>query len=172
DDIFVPKLRDENLYRVTSHGIKHHPDVILDVIYKDELTAATFSVKSPGCMKMRASTDETAFITSVQSVNGDHQSQWTGSTDTSPDDYLEAFLTCRREVKIEETPTTPARARRCVIELICSTSTGDLKPHESILPSDLPQDPTRITTVDDLLIMENIHDDHLHQHQIANEPPP
>ncbi|KAG0247765.1 hypothetical protein BG011_000958 [Mortierella polycephala] len=33
EDVFVPLLRDERLYRVRPHGIKYHPDVALDVIY-------------------------------------------------------------------------------------------------------------------------------------------
>ncbi|KAG0041979.1 hypothetical protein BGZ83_001043 [Gryganskiella cystojenkinii] len=44
DDIFVPKLRDENLYRVTPHGIKYHPGVILNVIYKDQHTLPVPSI--------------------------------------------------------------------------------------------------------------------------------
>ncbi|KAG0047006.1 hypothetical protein BGZ83_007863, partial [Gryganskiella cystojenkinii] len=37
NDIYIPKLRDENFYRVTPHGIRHHPDTILDVIYRDNV---------------------------------------------------------------------------------------------------------------------------------------
>ncbi|KAF9996732.1 hypothetical protein BGZ80_000929 [Entomortierella chlamydospora] len=37
DDVYVPFMRDQNLYRVRPHGIKYHPGVVLDVIYKDQL---------------------------------------------------------------------------------------------------------------------------------------
>ncbi|KAG0323742.1 hypothetical protein BGZ99_002542 [Dissophora globulifera] len=36
-DIYVSLMRDQNLYRVRPHGIKHHPGVILDIIYGDQL---------------------------------------------------------------------------------------------------------------------------------------
>ncbi|KAG0044701.1 hypothetical protein BGZ83_010078 [Gryganskiella cystojenkinii] len=36
-DIFVPMLRDKDLYRIKPHGIRHYPGVVLDVIYKDDL---------------------------------------------------------------------------------------------------------------------------------------
>ncbi|KAF9110852.1 hypothetical protein BGX27_005816 [Mortierella sp. AM989] len=32
-DIFVPLLRNERLYRIKPHGIKYHPDAVLDVVY-------------------------------------------------------------------------------------------------------------------------------------------
>ncbi|KAG0375512.1 hypothetical protein BGX24_008991 [Mortierella sp. AD032] len=32
-DVFVPKLRDSWLYRVKPHGIKYHPEIVLDVVY-------------------------------------------------------------------------------------------------------------------------------------------
>ncbi|KAF9360576.1 hypothetical protein BGX26_008719 [Mortierella sp. AD094] len=37
DDVYVPFMRDQNLYRVRPHGIKYHPGIVLDVIYKDQL---------------------------------------------------------------------------------------------------------------------------------------
>ncbi|KAF8932584.1 hypothetical protein EDD21DRAFT_443526 [Dissophora ornata] len=35
-DVFVPLLRNERLYRIKPHGIKYHPDAILDVIYNQD----------------------------------------------------------------------------------------------------------------------------------------
>ncbi|KAI1298885.1 hypothetical protein EDD11_006609 [Mortierella claussenii] len=35
NDVYVPLMRDQDLYRVRPHGIKYHPNVILDVVYGD-----------------------------------------------------------------------------------------------------------------------------------------
>ncbi|KAF9899754.1 hypothetical protein BX616_002864 [Lobosporangium transversale] len=35
NDVYVPFMRDQDLYRVRPHGIKYHPDTILDIIYAD-----------------------------------------------------------------------------------------------------------------------------------------
>ncbi|KAF9099436.1 hypothetical protein BGX27_000608 [Mortierella sp. AM989] len=36
DDVYVPFMRDQNLYRVRPHGIKYHPGMVLDVVYDDQ----------------------------------------------------------------------------------------------------------------------------------------
>ncbi|KAG0046794.1 hypothetical protein BGZ83_008055, partial [Gryganskiella cystojenkinii] len=45
-DLYVGLLRGPNLFRVRPHGIKHHPGVILDVIFKDNTPTSATTTKT------------------------------------------------------------------------------------------------------------------------------
>ncbi|KAG0200088.1 hypothetical protein BGX28_006758 [Mortierella sp. GBA30] len=36
-DLFVPFLRNQNLYRVKPHGIRYHPEVVLEIVYSNTI---------------------------------------------------------------------------------------------------------------------------------------
>ncbi|KAG0041724.1 hypothetical protein BGZ83_001399 [Gryganskiella cystojenkinii] len=73
-DIFVPKLRDENHYRVIPHGIKHHPGIVLDVVCKDNYTTRSSAVQDQRHMDMATREKTMSSSSSLdQQPNNDQQ---------------------------------------------------------------------------------------------------
>ncbi|KAG0261623.1 hypothetical protein BGZ95_004192 [Linnemannia exigua] len=50
-NIFVPMLKDDRLYRAKPHGIRHHPDIVLDVIYGDWVSSKVIKQKKRGVIR-------------------------------------------------------------------------------------------------------------------------
>ncbi|KAG9061761.1 hypothetical protein KI688_006912 [Linnemannia hyalina] len=45
-NVFVPMLRGDNLYRVKPFGIRYHPEIVLDVVYRKKPSSLSLSRKS------------------------------------------------------------------------------------------------------------------------------
>ncbi|KAG0276199.1 hypothetical protein BGZ95_007854 [Linnemannia exigua] len=41
-NVYIPMLRDARCYRVKPHGIRYHPDIVLDVVYGDRVAAKRY----------------------------------------------------------------------------------------------------------------------------------
>ncbi|KAF9121932.1 hypothetical protein BGW39_010152 [Mortierella sp. 14UC] len=63
-NIFVPMLRDARLYRVKPHGIRYHPDIVLDVIYGEWVPRKTNKHKKRGVIR------ETVASETIHTVKG------------------------------------------------------------------------------------------------------
>ncbi|KAG0042749.1 hypothetical protein BGZ83_000119 [Gryganskiella cystojenkinii] len=63
--IFVPMLRDKDLYRVKPHGVKHYPGVVLDVIYKEDALKRTTTQSTLDDENETITTTTTTTVTTV-----------------------------------------------------------------------------------------------------------
>ncbi|KAF8943943.1 hypothetical protein BGZ47_004869 [Haplosporangium gracile] len=75
-DIYVPKLKDARLYRAKPHGIRYHPEIVLDIIYGERSFKKTNKHRNNGVIQKAASigaADTVAVEGEVDGIAGDDE---------------------------------------------------------------------------------------------------